>query len=64
LDFGIDWSIHGLSILCSETRHGVSAMVTTTWSVLDFKVELKETKPPTGVSPFRIGEVQYPTEGR
>jgi hypothetical protein len=62
-NFGIDWSIHGLSILCSETRHGVSAMVTTPWRVLDFKVELQETKAPTGESPLRIGEVQYPTEG-
>jgi hypothetical protein len=38
-------------------------MVTTPWRVLDFKVELQETKAPTGESPLRIGEVQYPTEG-
>jgi hypothetical protein len=63
LDFCIDWSIHGLSILCSETRHGVSAMVTTPWCVLDFIFDLQETKAPTGESPLRIGEVQYPTEG-
>jgi hypothetical protein len=62
-NFGIDWSIHGLSIFCSETRHGVSAMVTTPWRVLDFKFELQETKAPTGESPLRIGEVQYSTEG-
>jgi hypothetical protein len=56
--------MHGLSILCSETRHGVSAMVNTPWRVLDFKVELQETKAPTGESSLRIGEVQYPTHGK
>jgi hypothetical protein len=33
------------------------------WRILNFKVELQETKAPTGESPLHISEFQYPTEG-